>query len=126
MNENKNPQITLTKSSSVSEILLENDNNAKEIFKNLKQNLYNVEHWNLVKDKEHCHFQLCNQNGEEKTGKSAYGTGYTDLCHPVYHRRGCGFHAACHRQACRYRRPGCDLPKTPLHGRGAWKVPGIV
>ena len=48
MNENKNPQITLTKSSSVSEILLENDNNAKEIFKNLKQNLYNVEHWNLV------------------------------------------------------------------------------
>ena len=64
--------------------------------------------------------------GEEKTGKSAYGTGYTDLCHQVYHRRGCRFHAACHRQACRYRRPGCDLPKTPLHGRGAWKVPGIV
>ena len=37
MNENKNPQITLTKSSSVSEILLENDNNAKEIFKNLSR-----------------------------------------------------------------------------------------
>ena len=73
MNENKNPQITLTKSSSVSEILLENDNNAKEIFKNLKQNLYNVEHWNLVKDKEHCHFQLCNKHGEEKTGKIENG-----------------------------------------------------
>ena len=37
MNENKIPQITLTKSSSISEILLENDNNAKEIFKNLKK-----------------------------------------------------------------------------------------
>ena len=68
MNENKNTQITLTKSSSVSEILLENDNNAKEIFKNLKQNLYNVEHWNMVKDREYCHFQLCNKHGEEKTG----------------------------------------------------------
>ena len=52
----------------------------------------------------------------EKTGKPAYGAGYTDLCHTVYYGRGCGFHAACHRQACRYRRPGCDLPETPLHG----------
>ncbi len=70
MNENKNPQITVTKSSSISEILLENDNNAKEIFKNLKQNLYNVEHWNLVKDKEHCHFQLCKQAWRRKNGKN--------------------------------------------------------
>ena len=73
MNENKNTQITLTKSSSISEILLENDNNAKEIFKNLKLNLYNVEHWNSVKDKEHCHFQLCNKHGDEKTGKIENG-----------------------------------------------------
>ena len=73
MNENKNPQITLTKSSSISEILLENDSNAKEIFRNLKQNLYNEEHWNLIKDKEQCHFQLCNQNGVEKTGKIENG-----------------------------------------------------
>ena len=36
MNENKNPQITLTKSSSISEILLENDSNAKEIFLKFK------------------------------------------------------------------------------------------
>lgn len=54
--------------------------------------------------------------GEEKTGKPAYSAGYADLCHPMYHRRGCGFHAACHRRACGYRLSGCDLPETPLHG----------
>ncbi len=70
MNENKNPQITLTKSSSISEILLENDNNAKEIFKNLKQNLYNVEHWNSVKDKEHCRFSTLQQAWRRKNGKN--------------------------------------------------------
>lgn len=68
MKNNQYPKVTVTKSNSVSEIQLENDDNAKIFFEKLKNNLYNVNQWNELKSKEECDFQLCTENGEEKHG----------------------------------------------------------
>jgi predicted SPOUT superfamily RNA methylase MTH1 len=65
MKNNQYPKVTVTKSNSVSEIQLENDDNAKIFFEKLKNNLYNVNQWNELKSKESAIFN-CVQKMEKK------------------------------------------------------------